>query len=207
MKKLLLAAVLAAFVAVFTLLGAATALAGPAHSALVFNVTYKVINDEALGNQGYWALQDYNRHVQVWQSPNGKFYWESQFEGKWTTSAGALSPGNGITQTAGGSGTFKAVLDGTFEATGYTPGFGNLGTHDFRGIMGDVLLGYYTYPDDETPLQAGPPDAWSCGIYFYFPLDEEWLTWQTTAYTRTYRYKYQTWNFDNGSTTGDIVIK
>jgi len=83
MKKLLPVAVLVALVAVFTLLAAGTALARPpAHPKLVMNVTYKVINDEANGNVGFWALVDYTRHVQVWQLPDGTFSWESRFEGK-----------------------------------------------------------------------------------------------------------------------------
>jgi hypothetical protein len=133
--------------------------------------------------------------VQVWQLPNGTLYWESRFEGTWTTSAGALSPGAGITQTADGSGTFKEVLGGTFRSDPYTPAFGYLGTHDFGGTIGDVL-----------GPQAGPPNPWSCDIYFTGATADNWSTWQTTAYTQTYRYKNQTWNFDNGSTTGDIVI-
>ena len=89
MKRLLPVIALVALVAVLIMLAAGTALACPrAHPVLVMNVTYKVTNDEASGNVGLWALQDYTRHVQVWRLPDGSFDWESRYEGRWTTFAG-----------------------------------------------------------------------------------------------------------------------
>jgi len=195
--------VLVALVAVFTLLAAGTALAKPpAHPKLVMNVTYKVINDEASGNVGFWALVDYTRHVQVWQLPGGTFSWESRFEGKWTTFAGALSPGDGLVQAADGSGKFEGVLNGTFASSSYIPVRGHLGTHDAGGSEADILLGRYDAG------QQGA-NAWSPGdTYFPGAADDGWSSWDTTAWSYTYRYKHQTFVFDADAnmSTGDIVI-
>ena len=46
----------------------------PSGSILVLDITHKVTNDEDSGNVGYWALDNYNKHVQVWQAPDGTFY-------------------------------------------------------------------------------------------------------------------------------------
>ena len=202
MKKLLPVVVLVALVAVFILLAAGTALAGPGHSVLVMNVTYKVTNDEASGNVGYWALCDYTRHVQVWRLPDGSFSWESRYEGRWMTFAGALSPGAGVAQAADGSGTFKGVLNGTFTSDPYIPVCGYLGTHDFGGSEADILLGTC---DDQT----GATPSFSLDPYFAgAAASDDWGSWDTTAYSYTYRYRHQTFVWDGfaGTSTGDIVI-
>ncbi|MEI6727165.1 MAG: hypothetical protein WCN81_13195 [Actinomycetes bacterium] len=205
MKKLLPVAVLVALVAVFILLAAGAALACPrAHPVLVMNVTYKVTNDEASGNVGYWALRDFTRHVQVWRMPDGSFSWESRFEGRWTTFAGALSPGAGVPQAANGWGRFEGVLNGTFTSDPYIPVRGYLGTYDAGGTKADVLLGTYDAG------QTGAPDVWSPGDT-YFPgaaASDDWGGWDTTAYSYTYRYRDQTFVWDGlaGTSTGDIVI-
>jgi len=49
---------------------------------LVLNITYKITNDEDSGNVGYWALENYNRHIQVWQLLDGSFYAKGDYEGK-----------------------------------------------------------------------------------------------------------------------------
>jgi hypothetical protein len=197
MKKRLLLAALVVLVAACTLVAAGPALAGPDHSVLVMNVTYKVVNDQAPSGLGYWALQTYTRQVKVWQMPDGTFSWASQFEGKWATFAGAMSPGGSVTQAADGSGTFKAILDGTFTSDSCIPVFGYLGAHDFGGSRDGVLS------------QIDTPTPWSCGIYFPGATADGWSTWVTTAYRYSYSYKGQTFVFDatTGVGTGDIVIK
>ncbi|MEI6724716.1 MAG: hypothetical protein WCN81_00670 [Actinomycetes bacterium] len=214
MKKPLPVAALVALIAVIALIASGTALAAPtvqpasatsvnavgvpAGSVLVMNFTYGVRNDEAYANVGYWALTSYIRHVQAWRLPDGAFYWTSQWAGTWTTFKGALSPGAAVTQSAGGSGIFTAVLDGTFDASSYIPAFGCLGTHDYRGTKVDILLG--------TPEagQAGPSAVWSPGD-IYFP-GEDWSTWTTVRQQYTYYYKHQTFKVTDTGTMGDIVI-
>jgi hypothetical protein len=214
MKRLLPVVVLAALITAVTLLAAGTALAAtarpapascvngasvPTGSIVVMDYTYCVRNDEAYANIGYWALANYARHVRVWRLPDGTFYWVSQWAGTWTTFKGALSPGAGVVQTAGGSGIFVAVLDGTFAADSYIPAFGWLGMHDYMGTKADILLG--------TPEagQTGPPASWSPGD-IYFP-GVDWNTWNTVRQQYTYYYKHQTFQVTASGTSGDIVIK
>jgi hypothetical protein len=203
MKKLLPVVALVALVSVFTVLAAGTALACPrAHPVLVMNVTYKVTNDEASGNVGFWALQDYTRHVQVWRLPDGSFSWESRYEGRWTTFAGALSPGAGVSQAANGWGRFDGVLNGTFTSSSYIPVRGYLGTHDSGGTKTDILLGTYGAG------QTGAPIGWSPGdTYFPGAAVDGWSSWVTTAFSFIYRYKHQTfvWDGSTGTGTGEIV--
>jgi len=204
MKKRLTCVALVALLTVVSLLAAGTALACPrAHPVLVMNVIYRVVNDEPTGNVGFWALQDYARHVQVWRLPDGSFDWESRFEGTWTTFAGALSPGAGVPQAANGWGTFEGVLNGTFTSSPYLPVCGYLGTHDAGGTKPDILLGTYGAG------QQGTPNVWSPGdTYFPGAAADGWSSWITTAYSFTYRYRHQTFVLDpsTGTGTGDIVI-
>jgi hypothetical protein len=204
MKRVLPVVALVALVAVLIMLAAGTALACPrAHPVLVMNVTYKVTNDEASGSVGFWALQNYTRHVQVWRLPDGSFSWESRYEGMWTTFAGALSPGAGVAQAVDGSGTFAGVLNGTFTSSPYVPVCGYLGRHEAGGTEADVLLG--TYGGGQT----GAPNAWSPGdTYFPGAAADDWGSWVTTAFSFTYRYRHQTfvWDAWTGAGTGDIVM-
>ncbi len=57
----------------------------PADAKLVVNVTLKVTNDEDSGNVGYWALDSYNKHIQVWMTPDNVCYAVVRYEGKWET--------------------------------------------------------------------------------------------------------------------------
>ena len=94
----------------------------PDHSALVLNIKHKVTNDEDSGNVGYWALDNYNKHVKVWKLADGTFYVKAMYEGKWKTFAGARSPGTGAVQSKDASGTFKGGYTATFSAASYRAG-------------------------------------------------------------------------------------
>jgi hypothetical protein len=201
MKRLLPVVALVALVSVLTVLAAGTALACPrAHRVLVMNVTYTVTDDEASGNVGRWALEDYTRHVQVWRMPDGSFSWASQFEGKWTTFPGALSPGAGVPQAADGSGKFEGVLNGTFTSSSYIPVCGYLGRHDYGGTKADILLGTYDG-------QTGATPSFSLDPYFPGAAAANWSSWITTAFSFTYRYKHQTfvWDGSTGTGAGEIL--
>lgn len=208
MKKILVIAIL---VAVIGSLVASPVLAKPTHptagsfvnaggvppgSVLVVNITHKVTNDEDSGNVGYWAIDNYKKHVQVWQVPDGTFYVVSSYSGKWMTFAGALSPGLGVVQSKDGRGTFQGGYTATFSATGFTSAFGNIGTFDYGGTKADILLGTYGAG------QTGPTAPFSF-LSTYFP---GWSGWTYINWGWTYHYRSQTWNnFDYG-TTGDIVL-
>ena len=72
------------------------------------------MNDEDSGNVGYWALDSYNKQIQVWDMHDGTFYAAVQYEGKWNTFATALSPGAGVAQTKDAFGTFQGGYEATF---------------------------------------------------------------------------------------------
>ncbi len=174
----------------------------PSGSVLVLNVTYKVINDEDSGNVGYWALDNYKKHLQVWKVPDGTFYAVARYVGKWRTFETALSPGTGTPEEKDASGTFQGGYIATFTFTGtFNPDNlkkkGKIGTFDYGGSKADVLLG--TYGNGQT----GAPEPFDV-LSRYFPgyADFTYLNWGWT-----YHYKSQTWNNFEYGTTGDIVVK
>ncbi|MCP8304090.1 MAG: hypothetical protein H3Z50_01255 [archaeon] len=141
-------------------------------------------------------MDNYNKHVQVWQAPDGTFYVVARYTGKWYTFAGALSPGAGVAQSKDAQGTFEGGYIATFTATGYTSAFGNIGTYDYGGTKADILLGTYGAG------QTGPTTLFNfLSTYFTGASPLTLISWGWT-----YHYKSQTWNnFDYG-TTGDIVV-
>jgi hypothetical protein len=189
----------------FTATGSATAITHftnngwvPEGSKLVLNIVHKVISDEDSGNVGYWALDNYNKHVQVWQDPTDdtKFYVVARYNGKWQTFAGALSPSAGVAENKDATGTMHGGYLATFTATGFTSTFGNIGTKDYGGTKADVLLGTYVAG------QTGPTTPFSF-LSTYFT-GANGFTYDRWGWT--YQYKTQRWdNFDFG-TTGDIVV-
>ncbi len=170
----------------------------PRGSKLILNLNLKVKNDEDSGNVGYWALDDYQKHIQVWNESNGTFYSIVRYEGKWRTFAGALSPGNGTNETKNATGTFHGGYVATFNGV-FDPGsqktHGSLGTKNYNGTVADILKGKYGNG------QTGPatPFDW---VSAYFA--------NTTNFTQTewgwrYSYRSQTWNNFKSGTSGDII--
>lgn len=168
----------------------------PEGSVLVLDITHKVINDEDSGIVGYWALDNYNKHVKVWKLPDGKFYVKAKYEGKWQTFAGAKSPGAGVVQSKNASGEFEGGYTATFNATSVTPAFGNIGTKDYNGTKADVLLGTYGAG------QTGPTTPFSyLSTYFSGTSNFTYIHWGWT-----YEYKHQRWINSDVVTKGDIVV-
>ncbi len=200
MKRLLLVGVLV-LVLVLAMALPALATGGGPQGKLVLNVTYKVTNDEDSGFVGYWALDDYNRHVQVWQTGPTSFYVVGSYTGEWHTFAGALSPMAGVTQGADASGSMEGGYTGTFDYAGVVnpdgrASMGNIGVYDFGGTKVDVLLGTFGAG------QTGPTTAHSV-LADYFPgypgvtyIDWGW----------TYGYQDQVWVNAMAGSSGDVVI-
>ena len=102
MKKFIIAGTIIAVLASLVI-GTSAVLAQPLHpngggsdggsfpfgAKLMVNITYKVTNDEDSGNVGYWALDGYNKQVQVWMTSTNNCYAIAMYEGKWQTFAGA----------------------------------------------------------------------------------------------------------------------
>ncbi|MCL4364417.1 hypothetical protein M1328_04225, partial [Patescibacteria group bacterium] len=142
----------------------------------------------------FFALDNYNKQMQVWKVPDGSYYVVARYDGRWNTFAGTLSPENGTVEGSDASGTMHGGYAGTFTGS-CNSAFGNLGSYDFGGTKSDVMLGTYGAG------QTGPTSVFSALSYYcpgYSNLNYSW-GW-------TYQYKNQTWNnFDYG-TTGDIVV-
>lgn len=215
MRSKLLIVTFVSLVAVFTLVGAGTALAASRHAlpacntsvavppgaVAVEDITYTGLNSNDGGNVGIWARDDGFWHVQVWRVSRGNFYAAVTEFGRWTTFAGALSPGNGVPEPAGGSGPFYAHFTETFSGAA-TPGmqrFGYLGTIDFGETEADILLGTYDQ-------QSGNPNTWD-------PFNSYYNNVTNVNVLTTYgieRYRNQAFVYtvtdNNYNSTGDIVI-
>jgi hypothetical protein len=191
--------ILLAIVVAAAIMAPATALARPkgvpAGSVLAVNITHKVVNDEDSGNVGYWALLNYNKHVQVWKVPDGTYLVVAHYVGKWTTFAGAQSPGAGVLQTADGHGRFKGGYRATFTATSFTRARGYQGVFDYGGTKEDILLGTY----GAGQLGVTPTFDWT--QYFADFDNFTYLNWGWT-----YKHKAQKWLNLSTATTGDIVL-
>lgn len=171
----------------------------PHGAKLIVNITYKVTNDEDSGNLGYWALDSYNKHVQIWQDPSDPnlFYVIARYDGSWNTFSGASSPGYGKPESRDAAGTFQggyvATFSGTFAAAMKTKGY--IGSFDFGGTKSDILLGTYGSG------QAGSTTPFDyIGSYFAGAANFNYINWGWT-----YHYKNQTWNNYSSGTSGDIV--
>lgn len=169
----------------------------PHGSVLILDINYKVTNDEDSGFSGYWALDDYKKHIKIWNVPDGSFYAVVKYEGKFHTYVDALSPQNGLTESKDATGKFNggyvATFTGTFSPTLATRG--DIGTFDFTGTKADILLG--TYGNGQT----GPTTPFSY-LSSYFTgvgsFNEDPWGW-------TYQFKNQSWNNFSVGSSGDIV--
>jgi hypothetical protein len=184
----------------------------PSGSKLVINVNWLVTNDEDSGFCGYWALDNYNHQVQIWQAPDGTFYVVARYQGTFTTFAGAVSPASSppscTTESTMATGTFEggytAVIAGTLNPTPIYSKHGNIGTFDYGGTPADVQKGAYTNG------QTGPTSVFSyLAVYF-----TSVTSFSQPAWGWTYHYQSQTWNnfyycVQSGGSTpcpGDIVV-
>ncbi len=168
----------------------------PEGSVLVLDITHKVINDEDSGNVGYWAIDNYNKHVKVWKLPDGTFYARASYEGKWKTFKGVPSPGAGISASRDASGEFEGGYTATFTAAANTPEFGYIGIKDYGGTKADVLLGTYGAG------QTGPTTPFSyLNTYFTGASNFNYIHWGWK-----YEYKNQKWINSDTVTAGDIIV-
>jgi len=103
---------------------------------LVLNVTHKVVNDADSGvASNYWAYDDYNKHIQVWQASPDAFCAIVRYVGSFTTVA-TRSPGNTDDISAGITGTFeggyRANITGTLNPDPTSRTRGYLGPFDYQ---------------------------------------------------------------------------
>jgi len=101
----------------------------------VVDITYKLVNDLDSSVTGHdWAVDSFNKHVQVWQTGTHNFCAIVRYEGSFTTVAGnspqdtSPSISAGITGTSEGG--YRALFTGTLNPSPTEPATGNLGTMD-----------------------------------------------------------------------------
>lgn len=161
----------------------------PAGYTQVVNAVMKVTNDEDTGFVGYWALENYTKHIQAWADGTGNFYVAATYQGTWNTFAGALSPEDGIPELSNGTGSTRggyiATMSGSMLASPGEPTHGTIGAYDFGGTQSDVLLG--TYGNGQTG-DANPTD-W---LSFYF----------TPSTINTFAYDNWGWRYTGNTTSG-----
>lgn len=180
---------------------------GCGNGTLVVNVHYKVLNDldttTPIGNVTYdWAVDNYNRHVLVYQTGTNTFCAVTSSKGTFTTLAGH-SPAGTDTIPAGITGKFKGgyvsnQFHGTLLATPLSPTTGDLGTKDFACVAS-------ANHDNATKTCPGTFDWFSQ----YFTADSG-ADWALVKYSFTYHAKdHGTWSDRlSGGTIrmhGDIV--
>ena len=149
MKRLMLVGVLVVVLVLAMAVPAMAKSGKPKHSKMVLNITYKVTNypDSGLadGLAGYGALDNLNRHVKVWQTPDGSYYVIAKDNGKWGPIEGMTSPGDlAVTQGADASGLVHGGYTATLPTTDLIDAKnGNLGTFDYQVVDPFDWLGTY----------------------------------------------------------------
>lgn len=155
----------------------------------VINVTQKVVNSIDSGEGGnYWAYDNFNRHIQVWQNTTTEYCALVQYDGKFDSQAGQQSPGNTDTLSGKEDGTFKggyrAKITGALRSE---PGYktnGSIGTVDYQCNIGGNCPGAVNW----------------VGEYFgpSYTFSYEWWGW-------SYNYKNNTWVNSSDGNSGDII--
>ncbi|MCL4409569.1 MAG: hypothetical protein M1356_04505, partial [Gammaproteobacteria bacterium] len=177
----------------------------PSGSILVLNTSYNVVNDEDSGFKGYWAIDNYTKHIMVWQEPSGTFLAVVTYNGTFTTFAGALSPENGITEVTGATGRMEGGYVGTFQGTlnATSP---SQSVYNFGGTESDILKG--TYGNG----QSGNANGFNWLGYFFGSTASSTFSYAQdgSAWGWNYAYCGQTWqNYGFGAYAnkgnGDIV--
>jgi hypothetical protein len=106
------------------------------HGSPVVNVSYKVVNAVDSGLGGYWASEDYNKHVQLWDEGEGAYCAVVSYQGHFTGVAGQQSPDNTETLSGDESGAFEGgyrmIITGEPLAKPAWSKHGQLGTVDYR---------------------------------------------------------------------------
>ena len=88
----------------------------PTDRPTLYDVTIGNTNVADIASDGHvWALDDYTQHVQVWKLGQKHYCFRIEYDGTWTSFAGA-SPGGTGTISAGITGTFHGMR--TLRLTG-----------------------------------------------------------------------------------------
>lgn len=116
---------------------------------MVLNVTHAVTNDLDSGvNGNWWATDNYNKHIQVWETGTNTFCAVVRYMGDFNTYGGD-SPNGGSTIDAGIKGTYeggyRATITGSLNLSPSYKTKGNIGSfnYDFRNSIFSYLDAYF----------------------------------------------------------------
>lgn len=141
----------------------------------ILDVSLIAQNDEDSGvGGGFWALDHFKEHLQVWKLADNSFYVLKKYDGIFVSPEGGHDPGTGThlqNESSFGeiTGGYVATMNGTF-APGANPTHGNIGTFNYGGTMADILKPYGT--------QTGAPNAYDwASAYFSSTSDFNQIHW------------------------------
>lgn len=163
--------------------------------APIINVNQKITNDADSGFAGYWALDNLNRTIKVWQVSDNSFCATVRYSGQFTSIPGAVSPSGDTSQILTGN------ERGTFEG-GYTATFnGTLRTDSPWSSNGSV--GSFDY--------ACSPVGWAANCTGYVDWVGQYFTYDSNSFNQPWwgwiyhGGKYGTWVNSLNLNAGDIM--
>jgi hypothetical protein len=120
---------------------------------VVINVEEKVKNDVDSGYGGNWAIDNYTRHIKVWQTDdNDPTTWCATltYDGKFNAAEGATGPGGTGTIGPGVQGEmrggYRATFNGTLKTLPLWPTHGSVGTVDYGCDITGATCNYLSWP-------------------------------------------------------------
>lgn len=138
---------------------------------LVINIVQSVTGDIDSGTAGqWWAYDEYNRHIQVWQLSDDSFCALVKYTGSFTTVGGA-SPGGSGTVAAGVTGTmeggYRATFTGTLKPAPLWKTKGNVGLVDYAcdASEGQASCSYVSWTGQYFDSVASFDQVWWGWIY------------------------------------------
>jgi hypothetical protein len=107
----------------------------PGNNKMVLNIVYQVTNDADSGFGGFWALDNYTKHIQAFDLGGGYFCVIAKYDGSFVTAAGPSPAGGTGTVGAGVTGTMEGGYQGLISNATFNPGTkrtkGNVGSYDY----------------------------------------------------------------------------
>jgi hypothetical protein len=146
----------------------------------VVNVTEKVLNDVDSGLAGNWAIDAYNRHIQVWRTgskTSNTYCALVTYEGTADAVEGQTGPGGsgviGSGVSAEMKGGYRATFTGTFAPTDW-PTKGSVGTVDYNCDITGASCVYVSWLDKYFPGYSNFAQPW-WGWFYYGGTHGNWL--------------------------------
>jgi hypothetical protein len=106
----------------------------PPKSKLIESITWTGEKSFDGGNVGWWALDTFTEHDQIFLAPDDTYYFFATGFGTWQTFEGALSPNKGVVEPKDGSGIYCYQEFTYFTATAFSPEYktcGYVGTFNY----------------------------------------------------------------------------